>query len=232
MADKLRLLLVEDEAHLATGLKINFELEGFVVDVARTGRESGPLLLQNTYAVLILDVMLPDMNGFDLCKQIRNAGNFTPVLMLTARASAEDRVRGLNAGADDYLSKPFELAELIARVRSLIRRQEWHQKPSIGSALLAFGDAKVNFDTHEVTVKNKPLQLTQLELDLLRYFASNAGRVLSRQELLENVWRLANYPHTRTVDNFVMRLRKYFEPKPAKPRYFVAMRGAGYRFVP
>jgi len=232
MVDKFRLLLVEDEAHLATGLKINFELEGFEVDIARTGRESGPLLLKHTYAVLILDVMLPDINGFDLCKKIRSAGNFTPVLMLTARASAEDRVHGLNAGADDYLGKPFELSELMARVRSLIRRQEWHQKPSTQAALLDFGDVHINFDTHEVTVKNKPLQLTQLELDLIRYFAMNVGRVLSREELLENVWRLANYPHTRTVDNFIVRLRKYFEPNPAKPKHFLAMRGAGYKFLP
>ena len=176
--------------------------------------------------------MLPDVNGFDLCKRFREAGNFVPVIMLIARSSPEDRVLGLEAGADDYLVKPFELDELLARVRSVLRRQRWEQVSGTNSKAqtLSFGEAQINFDTHEVVVRGEPAQLTQLELDLLRYFAENAGRVLSRTELLERVWKLRNYGNTRTVDNFISRLRRRFEPDPSSPVHFLSVRGAGYKF--
>ncbi len=227
-----RLLVVEDEEHLATALKLNLELEGFAVEVANSGKRARELLLGPSFNAVILDVMLPDTDGFALCAKLREAGNFTPVLMLTARGAAEDRVLGLDSGADDYLVKPFALDELIARVRSLVRRQGWDRRAPQNQTTLRFGDASVDFDTHEVKVADKALRLTQLELDLLRYFAANAGRVLSRDELLERVWKLRNYPNTRTVDNFVARLRKYFEPNPDRPRHFLSHRGSGYKFVP
>ncbi len=190
-APPTRLLVVEDERHLAAGLKLNFELEGFTVDIAPTARDATRFLVQaNAYALIVLDVMLPDLDGFALCRRLRDTDNFTPVIMLTARSSPEDRVRGLEAGADDYLAKPFELDELLARVRSLLRRRRWEQAEnqthatasSPKAAVLRFGDAVVDFDTHRATVRGEAVDLTRLELDLLRYFARHPGRVLSRRE--------------------------------------------------
>jgi len=230
-----RLLVVEDEDHLAAGLKLNLELEGYEVDVAGTAREASERLVQpEGYDALVLDVMLPDLDGFELCQRLRKAGHFVPVIMLTARSSAEDRVRGLEAGADDYMVKPFSLDELLARVRSMLRRREWEaqSEDELEAAKLSFGEAEVDFDTHEVMVGGEARKLTQLELDLLRYFAENAGRVLSRDELLQKVWKLRNYSQTRTVDNFLSRLRRHFEPDPKSPVHFVSVRGAGYKFLP
>jgi DNA-binding response OmpR family regulator len=229
-----RLLVVEDEEHLATGLKLNLELEGFVVDVANDARQAGAKLLDlAAYDAIVLDVMLPDIDGFELCRKLRDSGNFVPVIMLTARDSAQDRVLGLEAGADDYMVKPFKLAELLARVRSMLRRRAWdHGNAHHVTHVLEFGKARVDFDTHEVEIEGESHKLTQLELDLLRYFAQNPGRVLSRKELLEKVWKLRNYDNTRTVDNFIMRLRRRFEADVASPRYFVSVRGAGYKFDP
>jgi DNA-binding response OmpR family regulator len=231
-----RILVVEDESHLAAGLKLNLELDGYEVEVARTVRETASLLVQgNPFDLIILDVMLPDGDGFALCRKLRDAGDYTPVIMLTARNSADDRVRGLNTGADDYLAKPFELAELLARVRSALRRRGWEARevPTGGErGVLRFGQAVINFDTHEATAFDKPVRLTQLELDLLYYFSRHPNRVLLREDLLEQVWKLRNAPNTRSVDNFIVRLRKYFEPAPDKPIYFLSHRGAGYKFVP
>ncbi|MEM6957802.1 MAG: response regulator transcription factor [Myxococcota bacterium] len=231
-----RLLVVEDEAHLAKGLKLNLELEGYEVDVAPTARAAGELMLQaERYDAMVLDVMLPDVDGFELCSRLRRSGNFVPVIMLTARSSPDDRVRGLEAGADDYMVKPFSLDELLARVRSLLRRREWEQtstEGASGSPTLSFGRAEIDFDTHVVRVGEDERKLTQLELDLLRYFSANPERVLSRTELLERVWKLKNYNGSRTVDNFISRLRKHFEDDPAAPRFFVSVRGAGYKFMP
>jgi two-component system OmpR family response regulator len=229
-----RLLVVEDERHLSSGLKLNFELEGFAVDVAETAREAGNFLVRaERYDAILLDVMLPDLDGFALCQKLRAAGNFTPVIMLTARGSAADRVRGLEVGADDYVAKPFDLKELFARVRSVLRRRGWDQEGVAPAARkLAFGRARINFDSHDVVVGGKAVALTQLEIDLLRFFADNAGRVVSRAELLEKVWKLRNAPNTRSVDNFIGRLRKNFEVDPERPEHFLSVRGAGYKFLP
>jgi two-component system OmpR family response regulator len=230
-----RLLIVEDERHLAAGLKLNFEFEGFEVDTAGTSREAAALLARaEPYAAIVLDVSLPDTDGFTFCRRLRRAGNYTPVIMLTARNLAEDRVEGLESGADDYLTKPFELDELIARVRSLLRRRAWEaaRTAPTTATLMRFGAASIDFERHEVQVGEQSLRLTHLELDLLAYFAEHPGRVISREELLEQVWKLRNYPNTRTVDNFVLRLRRHFEPDPANPIYFLSIRGAGYKFVP
>ena len=201
-----KVLIVEDEAHIAAGLKLNLELEGYSVDVAKTGREAGEFLLNaQRYGVIILDVMLPipmalpfvDVSRrWDLC-----SGDYAN------REGFGDRSRyGLDAGADDYIPKPFELAELLARVRSRLRRQEWDSEAQVNQDRvfeMVLGPAKINFDTYEVFIGDEQLQLTHLELDLLRYFAENPGRVLKRDELLEKVWKLKNYPNTRTVDNFM-----------------------------
>jgi len=233
-----RLLVVEDEQNLAAGLKLNFELEGYSVDMAASARRAGEYLLQaRGYDAIILDVMLPDMTGFELCRKLRDAGNFTPVLMLTAMDSTEDRVAGLEVGADDYLTKPFELMELLARVRSLLRRRSWERQhsPRPGakpSATIVFGGANIDCERQEARMNGAEVKLTRLEFDLLRYFADHPGRVLTRQELQERVWKLANYPNTRMVDNFIMRLRRHFEPDPSAPAHFVSVRGSGYKFVP
>ncbi|RME24504.1 MAG: DNA-binding response regulator [Deltaproteobacteria bacterium] len=232
--DKPSLLIVEDEAHLARGLRLNFELEGYEVETAATGREAFALLARaRPHSAIILDVTLPDMDGFEICRRLREVGDYTPVIMLTARSLTEDRVEGLESGADDYLTKPFELDELVARVRSAIRRRSWEQQQADPTRwVLAFGRARIDFSTHEVTVDGRPVHLTKLELDLVRYFAQHPGRVISREELLQQVWKLRNHPNTRTVDNFVLRLRRHFEDDPQAPRHFLSVRGAGYRFIP
>lgn len=235
-AQNTRILVVEDEPHIAAGLKLNLELEGFEAEVAATARDASHMLVSSRgFDVIILDVMLPDMDGFEFCRRLRAAGNLTPVIMLTARDEAEARVHGLEVGADDYMTKPFEIEELLARVRSMVRRMSWSkpsETPTSVSTQLNFGDATLDFDTHEVRVKGEALELTRLELDLVRYFADNPGRVISRDELLAEVWGLKNYPNTRTVDNFIVRLRRYFEKDPKQPAHFLSVRGSGYKFVP
>ncbi len=236
-----RLLVVDDEEHLAMGLKLNLELEGYEVVVATDGREAESALARAPgFDAIVLDVMLPDFDGFELCSRLRESGNYVPVVMLTARNSAEDRVRGLEVGADDYLVKPFELDELLARVRSMLRRRQWDKgggdkgAPSATSSshhIVRIGEATVDFDSHEVVVRGKSLKLTRLELDLLRYFVEHPGVVLSRHLLLEEVWKLRNYSTARTVDNFVSRLRRHFETDVQRPEHFLSVRGAGYKFV-
>lgn len=229
------ILLVEDELHLGRAIKLNLELEGFAVVLASDGKRAlAELVRTPPFDVIVLDVQLPDTDGFLLCERIRSSGIFTPVIMLTVRARPEDRVRGLEAGADDYLTKPFELAELLARVRAQLRRQSWARtepRPELERGrVLRFGRAVVDLDTHVVEVDGERLSLTALELELLGYFARHPGRVLTRQELLSEVWGLTGRQETRTVDNFVARLRKHFELDPAAPRHFISHRGAGYRF--
>lgn len=237
---KARILVVEDEEHLAAALKLNLELEGYEVLTVGSAREAGKALMQSPpFDALLLDVMLPDTNGVELCKRMRDAGDRTPVLMLTALGTTDDRVVGLEAGADDYLVKPFELEELLARVRSLLRRRRWEKsaESEAGGGLLDVGIAQVDLDGQVVRIQRGPqagkeFALTRLEFELLLYFVANPNRVLSRQELQEKVWKLQNYPNSRMVDNFMLRLRRYFEDKPSSPQTFVSVRGAGYKFVP
>jgi DNA-binding response OmpR family regulator len=230
-----RLLVVEDEHHIAAGLKLNFELEGYKVEVVGSAREAAArMVTPSDWDLLVLDVMLPDMTGIDLCRSLRESGIYTPVLMLTALDSTDDRVRGLEAGADDYLAKPFALIELLARVRSLLRRRDWSgpRAPTAPGDEVRFGDVHVDFMSHEATKAGVELKLTRLEIELLRYFVNNPGRVITREDLQRHVWQLDNYPRTRMVDNFIMRLRRHFEDDPAEPKHFLSVRGAGYKFVP
>jgi DNA-binding response OmpR family regulator len=232
-----RLLVVEDEAHIAAGLKLNLELEGYRVELASTGREAGALLLSDPgFDAMILDVMLPDVSGFDLCRRLRDAGNYIPVVMLTARTRSADRVAGLEAGADDYLPKPFELEELLARVRSVLRRRRWEQREEPEAhrpteRVLRFGRALVDFETAEAQVDGRRIHLTRLERDLLEFFARHPSVVHTREELLAEVWHVGASTG-RTVDNFISRLRRHFEEDPSNPRHFISVRGTGYKFVP
>lgn len=229
---KPRILLVEDELHLAENLTLNLELDGFEVMLATTALAAQECLHENAFELMIFDRMLPDGDGRDLCAYVRSQRILTPVLILTARAQSQDKVDGLNAGADDYLTKPFELQELLARVRSLLRRQAWQELPTQHTEHFNFGQARISPSTHQAWMNNAPVELTALELKLLQHLYHNPNQVLSRQNLLNEVWGLSNYQQTRTIDNFILRLRKHFEPDPANPVHFRSVRGRGYMFCP
>lgn len=227
-----RILVVEDEAHLAHGIRFNLELEGYEVQVVEDGLEALALLTAPApggaaFDLVILDVMLPGLDGLSICERMRGAGNFTPVLMLTAKSLPEDVVHGLESGADDYLPKPFELTVLLARVRGLLRRREWTRGG--GAETARVGEAVVDFRNFEVQARGAVHQLTLLEATLLKLLVQNAGRVVSKGEILEKVWNLSADTETRAVDNFIMRLRRYLEPDPSSPRHLQTVRRAGYR---
>jgi len=235
------ILLVEDEAHLAIGIKFNLEAEGFQVTTVGDGQAALSLLAEAEPPIdlVVLDLMLPGMSGYAVCEAIRKQGNDVPVVMLTARTLVEDRIRGFDAGTDVYLQKPFDLEELISIVRNLLARRSRAGRPQAtpetGTALRSpmhhFGAAEVNFDTWEARFKEKPVRLTNLEMKLLRYLVEHEGLVVSREELLTKVWGLARPPATRTIDTFMLNLRKYFEEDPSRPVHFLSVRGMGYRFV-
>lgn len=228
------ILLVEDEAHIANGLAFNLEIEGHSVTLVRDGIAAKRLLVDDRKAfdLIILDLMLPGMSGLDLCRGLRKGGIFTPVLMLTARSQPQEKVEGLHIGADDYVTKPFNLEELLARVETLLRRAKWQQPPEVAKgSLLAFGEACVDFDRFEATFKGQEIKLTPIEFQILRTFQEHEGKVLSREQLLEGAWGFTGPASTRTVDNFIMRLRRAFETDPSQPRHFLSVRGAGYKFV-
>ncbi len=237
MPNNEHILVVEDEEHLATGIKYNLVAEGYRVSTAGDGPSALKILEANREDVdlVILDLMLPGMSGYAVCEALRAFDVDTPVLILTARTLTEDRTRGFDAGANQYLTKPFDLDEFLSRVKNLLtfhnRRQRQERRPSGGPSVFEFAGAKVNFDTFEVTVGGEPARLTQLEMTLLRYFVENEGRVVPRRELLENVWGMPGTLNTRAPDQFIRRLRKTFEPDPAQPRHFLTIRDAGYRFV-
>lgn len=230
------ILIVEDEQHLAIGIQYNFEREGYRVSTVPDGPSALALIDKTPLEIdlVVLDLMLPGMSGYAVCEALRDKGHDMPILMLSARTLTEDRIRGLDVGADQYLQKPFDLDELLAMVRNLLQRRERQTFPRTAKLprdTFEFGGARVNFDTFEVTVGDRPLRLTALELKLLRYFIENEGSVLSRSQLLEHVWAQPSTLTTRTVDNFMLRLRRYFEKDPAQPRHFLSVRGAGYRFI-
>ena len=235
-----RVLVVEDEAHLAKGLRFNLEAEGHSVELAQDG-ESALQLLNNgsrtAFDAVVLDVMLPGKDGFTVVRELREMRNFVPVLMLTARGRPEDVLKGFAAGADDYLPKPFELPILLARLQGLLRRREWllqsaEQAPSNGYETFSFGGRTIDFGKLELRTDESTIQLTLMEAELLRHLVANRDKVVSRKSILENVWGLHEDTDTRAIDNFVVRLRKYIEHNPAKPKHLLTVRGVGYRFVP
>ncbi len=227
-----RILIVEDEVHLADGLRFNLEAEGHTVDVEGDGQLALDRLQANraAYDVVVLDVMLPGRTGFEVVKQLRTAGHYVPVLMLTARSRPADVLQGFEAGADDYLPKPFELQILLARLRGLLRRRQWLQQDHEHEQLV-FAGRTLDLEALELRVGDKAYQLTQMECDLLQYLVRNAGRAVSRKSILEEVWDLREDTDTRAIDNFIVRLRRYLEADPTKPKHLLTVRGVGYKFV-
>ena len=238
-------LIVEDEKHLADGLRFNLEAEGYDVDIVGDGESALSLLLQQQkrFDALVLDVMLPGKDGFEVAADLRAAGQFVPVLMLTARGRPEDVLRGFESGADDYLPKPFELSVLLARLNALLRRRRWfHQdltdvaveseaKESDQSEEFVFKDRVIDFQNLELRTSKQTTRLTLMEAQLLRYLVKHEGQVVSRKAILEKVWGLNEDTDTRAIDNFIVRLRKYIEDDPTKPEHVLTVRGVGYRFV-
>jgi DNA-binding response OmpR family regulator len=227
-----RVLIVEDEQHLAEGLRFNLHEEGFDAEVVDTGEAALARLLDPSqhYDLVVLDVMLPGKDGFAVVAELREQRQFVPVLILTARGRPEDVLKGFDAGADDYLPKPTELAILLARIDSLLRRSSW-SKQQAQHDRFAFGGRTINFDTLELTVGDRRMQLTLMEANLLRFLISHEGKAISRKTMLERVWGLREDTDTRAIDNFIVRLRRYIEEEPARPKHLLTVRGVGYRFV-
>lgn len=231
-----RILVVEDEAHIAHGLRFNLEADGHAVDVSGDGDEALRRLLaeRGAYDAVILDVMLPGHDGFQVVRALRDAGEYVPVLILTARGRPEDVLKGFESGADDYLPKPFELAILLARVRGLLRRSQWARtgphEPDDGK-VLPFHGRSLDLTALELRVGERTYQLTQMECDLLAYLIRNAGKAVSRKAILENVWALHEDTDTRAINNFVVRLRRYLEDDPTKPRLLLTVRSVGYKMA-
>jgi two-component system OmpR family response regulator len=230
------ILVVEDEEHLATGIKYNLVAEGYRVTVVGDGKTALALLEDQPEGVdlVVLDLMLPGMSGYAVCEAIREFDMDMPILILTARTLTEDRTRGFDAGANQYLTKPFDLDEFISRIKNLLTFHSRDHRRSLPVSTIrefAFANAKINFETFEVFVAGEPVRMTQLEMSLLRYFIENEGRVVSRPELLEKIWGLPGDLNTRAPDQFIRRLRKTFEPDPAVPKHFLTIRDAGYRFL-
>jgi len=241
-----RILIVEDEQHLAEGLRFNLEAEGYQVQAVDTGEAALEMLLPDTrepsqppFDLVVLDVMLPAKDGFAVVSEMREAGQFVPTLMLTARGRPEDVLEGFAAGADDYLPKPFELSILIARIRGLLRRKQWLRStaPAPGAPKedaqdsYIFGEKSIHFDLLEVHSGGKVYPLTLMEASILRFLIDHEGKAVSRKSMLQEVWGLREDTDTRAIDNFIVRLRRYIEDDPARPRHLVTVRGIGYRFV-
>ena len=247
-------LVVEDEQHLADGLRFNLEAEGYTVDTVSDGEAALSLFLDERqhFDAVVLDVMLPGKNGFAVASELRAAGHFVPVLMLTARGRPEDVLRGFESGADDYLPKPFELSVLLARLNALLRRRQWfHQDQSQDQTNKAgaegqtdqnanreedreefgFNNRVIDFGNLELRTPEQTIRLTLMEAQLLRYLVKHEGNVVSRKAILEKVWGLNEDTDTRAIDNFIVRLRKYIEDDPTKPEHLLTVRGVGYRFI-
>jgi DNA-binding response OmpR family regulator len=240
-----RVLVVEDEAHLAQGLRFNLEAEGYAAEVVGDGEEATDRLLEKNekFDVVVLDIMLPGKDGFSVVSELRAARNYVPVLMLTARGRPEDVLKGFASGADDYLAKPFDLSILLARLQGLLRRSQWTHGgpgPSEGRGdagglgdfgTFSFGGKTIDFGALELRSGDTTIHLTLMESELLRHLVRNDGKIVSRKQILEEVWGLKEDTDTRAIDNFVVRLRRYIEDDPGKPRHLLTVRGVGYRFL-
>lgn len=228
-----RILLVEDELNLQHALKLNMEMEGFHVEIAKTGPEAVKLFKEQKFHLVVLDVMLPDMDGFMVCENIRLFDKTTPILFLTAKNQGQDRINGLKKGGDDYLTKPFELEELMLRINKLIEKSNNIKQvmQNMVPKVYHFGNCWINFESLEAKGVNGTFHLTKKEAQLIKLLIENKNQVVSREHILKVVWDYVVIPNTRTIDNFILSLRKYFEEDPKLPVYIQSVRGIGYRFV-
>jgi DNA-binding response OmpR family regulator len=248
-----RVLVVEDESHLAQGLRFNLQEEGYAAEVVGDGESATERLLERkeNFDAVVLDIMLPGKDGFSVVSELRAARNYVPVLMLTARSRPEDVLKGFAAGADDYLAKPFDLSILLARLQGLLRRSEWMRSVHAGGnrertdrassasnadaigdySTFSFNGRTIDFGTLELSTGGNVIHLTLMESELLRHLVQNDGRIVSRKQILEEVWGLHEDTDTRAIDNFIVRLRRYIEDDPAEPRHLLTVRGVGYRFL-
>lgn len=223
-----KILIVEDEPNMVAGLRDNFEFEGYEVVSAADGAEGLARAISDSPDLVLLDVMMPRMSGLEVCKQLKAKRPSIPIIMLTARGQEVDKVVGLELGADDYVTKPFSIRELMARVKAVLRRSQTVPKEE---DRYSFGDAEVDLRKCRVTRGGKEIEFSATEFELLKYFVVHAGEILSRDRLLEDVWGYDRYPTTRTVDAHLVRLRQKLEPNPEQPRFFLTVHGTGYRFV-
>jgi DNA-binding response OmpR family regulator len=246
--DVARILVVEDEEALADGLRSNLQRKDYRVDLARDGREALDRASATRYDLILLDIRLPEINGFDVCQRLRQQGDFTPILMLTARDQPDDVVYGLKLGADDYVTKPFDLAELLARIEGMLRRRKWarQERRETGAppaddqqagreerlGRVVFGNYWIDFRTWQARTRQGIVELSRKEVAAMRLFCERPNQVISRRELLAEVWELPNHPNERVVDNVIVSLRRAFEESAWRPRHILNVRGVGYRFVP
>lgn len=226
---KKHILIVEDEKHLAEALSHNLQYEGYATTTAFDGEQGLKLAQSIHFDLIVLDIMMPKLDGLEVCRRIRAGGSRVPVLFLTAKSSDADRVLGLKIGADDYMAKPFLLEELMLRIQGILRRQDWYRSAPEEQETLRFGENEVNFLTYGAKSRGKSISLTEKECMLIKLLAERRNQVVSREEILERVWGYKFSTSSRTIDNFIVRLRKYFEPDPRAPQYIHSVRGVGYR---
>ena len=224
-----KILIIEDEQDLIKGLKLNLSDEGFDVDWALNGKEGLRKAIEEAPDLIILDIMLPEMDGLDVCRKIRQNNIGIPIIMLTAKGAEIDKVVGLEIGADDYITKPFSIRELLARIKARLRHTEREEKTV--AKTYSFGDIEIDFAQFKVRLKGKELDFTSLEMEVLKYFIAHRGDVVSRNDLLDKIWGYESYPTTRTIDNHILKLRKKIEEDPSHPKYILSVYGGGYRFI-
>jgi len=227
---KKHILIVDDEEHLADALAHNLQFEGFSTTIAYDGEEGLHLARTIQFDLVILDIMMPKLDGLEVCRRLRATGSTVPILFLTAKSADADRLLGLKVGADDYVAKPFLLEELILRIHGMFRRQEWYSTSPEDQEIYRFGNNEVNFLTYEATTEGRAVRLTEKECMLMKLLVERCNQVVSREEILERVWGYRFSTSSRTIDNFIVRLRRYFEEDPKSPRYIHSVRGVGYRF--
>ena len=230
----MKLLIIEDETHLAEGLRFNLEAEGYEAVAVGDGEAGLGYAAEGGYGAIVLDVMLPGIDGFDVARTLRRRNDFTPILMLTALGQPDDVIRGFESGADDYLPKPFDLNVFVARVKGLLRRNDWARQAEprlqLATDVVNVNGREIDFDKLELRTSDEVINLTLMEMKLLRFLMDNRGRPVSRKEILEDVWGLQHDTDTRAIDNFIVRLRRYLEDEPNNPQILLTVRGVGYRF--
>ncbi len=226
-----RILLVEDEEHLLKTIQLNLELEGYAIKTAITGMEALKVFRNNSFDLVVLDVMLPEMNGYDVCEAIRKENTQIPILFLTAKGAGNERIQGLKLGADDYLTKPFNLEELLLRIQILLKRNFFEKKEKTVE-VFTFGENEINFFSYEIKgVNQQKVLITKREIALLKLLIERKGQVVPREDILDEVWGIDVYPSSRTIDNYILAFRKYFEKNQKEPLHFLSIRGVGYKFL-